>query len=210
MKFTQQILARLVAPIIIGFLLIGLCALTIFFVKVPGEINTIQAQLEANEYLNFGGNAAGAAELVDNTFANFANQITAIATQTRNVLGLDGSAEDPPVPTASIYPSYFAGQLNGADPPLPPNPLDYSAYFNINTTTLAQFNAMQPDITANLDSVFRAAVVNQPRIRGVQIGFPNGGWRVYPLVYNLVAFNPLDNTFCNGENVPAEFRGASE
>ncbi|ORY49936.1 hypothetical protein BCR33DRAFT_556985 [Rhizoclosmatium globosum] len=79
----------------------------------------------------------------------------------------------------------------------------------MNITTLAQFKAMQPDITANLDNVFRAAVVNQPRIRGIQIAFPDGGWRIYPLVYNLSTFNPLNNTFCNGEDVAPEFRGSA-
>ncbi|KAJ3280740.1 hypothetical protein HDU79_011394 [Rhizoclosmatium sp. JEL0117] len=209
MKFSGQILVRLVVPIVLGFLLIGLCAMVLFFAKVPGEIDNIQARLEANEYSHFGNNAAGAAKLVDNIFSDFAVQITAAATQARNVLGLDGSSEDPKVPTASIYPSYFAGQLDGVDPPLPPNPLDVSAYFNVNITTLAQFKAMQPDITANLDNVFRSAVVNQPRIRGIQIAFPDGGWRIYPLVYNLSTFNPLNNTFCNGEDVAPEFRGSA-
>ncbi|KAJ3074151.1 Centrin-1 [Podochytrium sp. JEL0797] len=209
MKFRQQILLRLIVPVVLGFLLIGLLALVVFFVKVPPQISAIQDALQRNALLHLSSDAQGASQLVHNVFSGFAAQITASATMARNVLQLDGSQIDPRVDTSSVYPSWFAATLDNADPPLPPVPADVSAFYQNNITTLQQFQALQPDNTTVLDNVFRAATLNQPRIRGIQIGFPSQAWRIYPLVYNLTAFNAHNNTFCNGENVPANLKGAS-
>ncbi|KAI8616546.1 hypothetical protein BC830DRAFT_1117607 [Chytriomyces sp. MP71] len=211
MRFQTQILVRLIAPLIVGFLLIAATAIVLFFARVPAQISSIQSTLAANEMDHFAANAAGAARLCDATFSDFANQITSAATQARDTLGLDGATLDPALTEPNPYPSYYAGTLDGQDPPLPPFNMTnlVSAYFNNNITTLAQFRAMQPDQTSVLDNVFRAAVVNQPKIRGIQIGFPDGGWRIYPLKYNLTAFDARSSNFCNGQNVPDSLKGAA-
>ncbi|KAJ3013743.1 UNVERIFIED_CONTAM: hypothetical protein HDU68_000567 [Siphonaria sp. JEL0065] len=209
MKFQTQIVIRLILPIIIGFILIGFSAILVFFLRVPPQINSLQAELQSNEIDHFSSNAKGAASLVNNIFIDFGDQIEASAVMARDLLRLDGATLDPFVNSTSTYPSYFAGQLDNSDPPLPQNPLDYSAYYRNNISTLAQFKAIQPDITSVLDNIFRASVVYEPRIRGIQMGFADGGWRIYPQVYNLASFNPRNNTFCNGQNVPAELRGST-
>ncbi|KAJ3013460.1 UNVERIFIED_CONTAM: hypothetical protein HDU68_000694 [Siphonaria sp. JEL0065] len=209
MKFQTQIILRLILPIVIGFILIGFSAILVFFLRVPPQIDTVQAQLQSSELAHFSSNAKGAATLVNNIFNDFGDQVAAAATMARNLLNLDGSAQDPLVNSTSVYPSYFAGQLDGADPILPPNPTDFSVYYNNNITTVAQFNAMQPDPISVLDNVFRAAVLYEPRIKSAQIGFLDGGWRIYPLRDDLASFNPRNNTFCNGQNVPATLRGAT-
>ncbi|KAI9353794.1 hypothetical protein BDR26DRAFT_849248 [Obelidium mucronatum] len=209
MKFQTQIVVRLILPIIVGFILIGFSAILVFFLRVPPQINSLQAELQTNEIAHFSANAKGAATLVNNIFLDFADQIEASAVMARDLLGLDGSKQDPFVNSTSVYPSYFAAQLDNVDPPLPPVPGDVSAYYRNNITTLNQFKAIQPDPTSVLDNIFRASVLYQPRNRGIQIGFRDEGWRIYPQVYNLATFNARNNTFCNGQNVPAELRGSA-
>ncbi|KAJ3236273.1 hypothetical protein HDU81_010950 [Chytriomyces hyalinus] len=210
MRFSTQIAVRLILPIVVGSLLITAGCILFFMLRVPRETNALQETLAANELRHFCSNAQGAATLVDAVFAQFARQISAAARTARNSLGTDGAQSDPLIsPPASIYTSYFAGTLDNVTPPLPQDPTLYSALYQDNITTLAQFNARMPDPTSVLDNVFRPAVLNQPRVRGIQMGFADTAWRIYPLVYNKTSFDPRASGFCQGEAVSPDLKGSS-
>ncbi|KAJ3404433.1 hypothetical protein CcCBS67573_g00768 [Chytriomyces confervae] len=210
MRFSTQIAVRLILPIVVGSLLITAGCILFFMLRVPRETNALQETLAANELRHFCSNAQGAATLVDAVFAQFARQISAAARTARNSLGTDGAQSDPLIaPPANIYTSYFAGTLDNATPPLPQDPALYSALYQNNITTLAQFNARMPDPTSVLDNVFRPAVLNQPKVRGIQMGFADTAWRIYPLVYNQTSFDPRASGFCQGEAVSPDLKGSS-
>ncbi|KAJ3110190.1 hypothetical protein HK100_003126, partial [Physocladia obscura] len=206
MKLLHQIVLRLIVPTIIGSALVSLLAVVLFFTHVPQQIDAIQAVLAENELLRFEQNSQNAMALVNAVFSHFADRASAAAAITRDFLLLDGFDPSASGITESAYTSYFAAQLDGQDPPLPTNPALYSAYYKNSITTLAQFNAIQPDNSTILDNVYRAASIDLTRIKLVQIGFPDGGWRAYPLQYNLSNFNPRTQIVCNGTNAPPDLR----
>ncbi|KAJ3095560.1 hypothetical protein HK100_005788, partial [Physocladia obscura] len=206
MKLLHQIVLRLIVPTVIGSVLVSLLAVVLFFTHVPQQTDAIQAVLADNELQRFEQNAQNAMALVNAVFSHFADRASAAGAITRDFLLLDGFDPSASGIAESAYTSYFAAQLDGQDPPLPTIPGLYSAYYKNSINTLAQFNAIQPDNSTILDDVFRAASIDLTRIKLVEIGFPDGGWRAYPLQYNLSNYNPRTQIVCNGTNAPPDLR----
>ncbi|KAI8611471.1 hypothetical protein BC830DRAFT_653544 [Chytriomyces sp. MP71] len=208
MRLLQQIVARFILPTVIGSLLVAAIAVGLFFAKVPTQIDAIQSRLAANARIRFTSNAEASAALIDAVFSHFAQRASVSASLARDFLQLDGA--EPSMGSAftnTTYNSFFAAQLDGNDPSLPSDPSRYSAYYRNDILTLVDFQKTLPDPATVLDNVLRPATLNLKRIKNAQMGFADGGYRVFPLVYNLSNFNPRTQVVCNASYAPPQLAG---
>ncbi|KAI8805858.1 hypothetical protein BJ742DRAFT_397486 [Cladochytrium replicatum] len=206
MKLTQQIKLRLVLPIGIGMLVLGVATLIPVVVQAPSWIDDLSVLIRDIRIDAFIARTSFKAAYVTSFVAS-----SVVDVQMMGAFMAGFARGDLGVVTRP-YPSYFYVQVDNVNPPIPSDKSFYSTYFNRNITTAAQLAAAATGTSLNsttLDIMMRALYVDQSIITQVQLGFEDGGFRFFPYEFDGSA-SPTYRTgrFCDDPALPADIRGA--
>ncbi|KAJ3030789.1 hypothetical protein HDV00_008714 [Rhizophlyctis rosea] len=216
MKLITALTVRVIVPLVIGCLALGLTSAILLYTTAPAWTDKIRQVINPKEFNAFAIRALTKGAYVQEVLSAFQTQTTLITTFTRDLLRRDVTGQVP-FDLSRPYPKYFAAQLldasgNAVDPPLPANQNLVSQFYQNNVTTLAQFNALGTDNFTTLDDPFRAIYWNkatpQSPFQALQIGFENTEWRQYPYQYNLAKTNPRNQLVCNETWAPQQYKDA--